>query len=63
MHTQTIRQLLPTNCLRVFDHFVGLALKELSPLLFTIVLEPLSRKISSGCPEKLLYDGGLALAS
>ena len=28
-HTQTIRQLLPTNCLSVFDHFVGLALKGL----------------------------------
>ena len=28
-HTLTIRQLLPTNCLRVFDHFVGLALKGL----------------------------------
>ena len=28
-HTQTIRRLLPTNCLSVFDHFVGLALKEL----------------------------------
>ena len=26
-HTQTIRRLLLTNCLRVFDHFVGLALK------------------------------------
>ena len=25
-HTQTIRQLQPTNCLNVFDHFVGLAL-------------------------------------
>ena len=24
-HTQTIRRLLPTNCLSVFDHFVGLA--------------------------------------
>ena len=24
-HTQTIRRLLPTNCLCVFDHFVGLA--------------------------------------
>ena len=23
-HTQTIRRLLPTNCLSVFDHFVGL---------------------------------------
>ena len=27
--TQTIRQLLPTNSLSVFDHFVGLALKGL----------------------------------
>ena len=31
-HTQTIRRLLPTNCLNVFDHFVGLALKGLSNL-------------------------------
>ena len=22
-HTQTIRRLLPTNCLSVFDHFMG----------------------------------------
>ena len=29
-HTQAIRRLLPTNCLSVFDHFVGLGLKELS---------------------------------
>ena len=28
-HTQTIRRLLPTNCLSVFAHFVGLALKGL----------------------------------
>ena len=28
-HTQTIRRKLPTNCLSVFDHFVGLALKGL----------------------------------
>ena len=27
-HTQEIRQLLPTNCLSVFAHFVGLALKD-----------------------------------
>ena len=26
-YTQSIRRLLPTNCLSVFDHFVGLALK------------------------------------
>ena len=31
--SNTLKQLagsLPTNCLRVFDHFVGLALKGLS---------------------------------
>ena len=28
-YTQTIRLQKPTNCLSVFDHFVGLALKEL----------------------------------
>ena len=29
-HTHTIRRLLPTICLDVFDHFVGLALKGLT---------------------------------
>ena len=28
-HTQTIRRQQPTNCLSVFDHFVGLPLKGL----------------------------------
>ena len=28
-HTQTIRRLLPMNCLTVFDHFVELALEGL----------------------------------
>ena len=28
-HTQTIRRQEPTNCLSVFDHFVGLALNGL----------------------------------
>ena len=28
-HTQTTRRQKPTNCLSVFDHFMGLALKEL----------------------------------
>ena len=28
-HTQTICRQQPTNCLRVFDHFVKLALKGL----------------------------------
>ena len=29
-HTQTICRLLPTNCLSVFDHFVGLVLQGLT---------------------------------
>ena len=29
-HTQTIHRQQPTNCLSVFDHFVGLALKGLA---------------------------------
>ena len=32
-HTQILRQLLPTNCLNVFDHFMGLALKGLRTFL------------------------------
>ena len=28
-HTQTIRQQKPTNCMSMFDHFVGLAPKGL----------------------------------
>ena len=28
-HTQTFCQLLPTNCLSVFNHFMGLALEGL----------------------------------
>ena len=31
-HIQTIRRFLPTNCLNVFDHFVGLTLKGLKAL-------------------------------
>ena len=29
-HTQTVRRQYWTNCLNVFDHFVGLALKGLT---------------------------------
>ena len=35
-HPQTIRRLLPTNCLIVFDDFVGLALKVLK---FCLIFE------------------------
>ena len=36
-HTLITRRLLPTNCLSVFDHFVGVALKGLilQPLVST----------------------------
>ena len=60
-HTQTIRRQLPTTCLDVFDHFVGLALKELrtnfsfyEPLGFTLY------KLNFGnwVDLKLFHDGG-----
>ena len=43
-HIQTIRRLLPTNCLSVFDHFVGLALKGLTSYKSTnyVLLSPFS---------------------
>ena len=34
-HTQTIRWLLPANCLSMFHQFVGLALKGLSSVRIT----------------------------
>ena len=37
-HTQTICRLLPTNCLSVFDHFVGLALIGLKVIKHILVL-------------------------
>ena len=36
-HVQTICRVLPTNCLSVFDHFVGLALKGLHTSLTWIL--------------------------
>ena len=44
-HTQTIRRLLLTNCLSVFDHFVGLALKGL--IIVTARLTTTPNAISS----------------
>ena len=31
-HTQKIRRQQPTNCLSVFDHFLGLAVKQLTSM-------------------------------
>ena len=45
-HTQTIRQLLPTDCMSVFDQFVGLALKGLTLTIKNI--KPGYDKFSTG---------------
>ena len=37
-HTQTIRRLLTTNCLSMFDDFVGLALKGLKHFFLYVLL-------------------------
>ena len=38
-HTQTICWLLLTNCLSVFDHFVGLLLQRLIDFIFPLVTD------------------------
>ena len=45
-HIQTIHRMLSTNCLSVFDLFVGLALKGLIPVITLTDLQNLFRKIS-----------------
>ena len=42
--TQTIRRKKPTNCLSVFDHFVGLALKELLLYMFELLVKLTNKK-------------------
>ena len=39
-HTQSIRRLLPTNCLSVFDHDVELAVKRLNMVFTSCLLKP-----------------------
>ena len=38
-HTQSIRRQQPTNCLSVFSHFKGLALKGLKFVEHVVILE------------------------
>ena len=38
-HAQTIRRQKPTNCLSLFDHFVGLALKGLNASITLIYID------------------------
>ena len=45
-HTQTIHRMLPTNCLSVFDHFVGLAVKELTHFWPVFIFDQPLKKIS-----------------
>ena len=44
-HTEAIRRLLRTNCLSVFDHFVGLTLKGLRFILSSLKIENVVRKM------------------
>ena len=37
-HTQVIRRQKPTNCLSVFDHFVGLVLKGLTDEDYRVIM-------------------------
>ena len=46
-HTQTICRQQPTNCYSVFDHFVGLALKELRLILVFRKLKRCAREHTS----------------
>ena len=48
-HTQTIRQMLPTSFLSLFDHFVGLALKWLNE-------KKIDLHVYASKSKKLLYD-------
>ena len=51
-HTKTIRRQLPTKCLSVFNHFVGLALKGLNLILHVNISMAVhqSNVVSGTCP-------------
>ena len=51
-HTQTIRWLLPTSCLSVFDHFVGLVL-EVFKLLFWLIISIIHNLL---CTNKTMFN-------
>ena len=62
-HTQTIRRLLSTNCLSVFDHFVGLALKGLIIALtrVTVGSSTIIDRVLASFPEKITQSGALGI--
>ena len=47
-HTQTIRRQLPTNCLKVFNHFVGLVLTGLTEMVSHSVSYVLQQAFTQG---------------
>ena len=49
-HTQTVRWQQPTNCFSVFDHFMGLVLKGLTPkmdLFVKMIIDAAQKRIFS----------------
>ena len=55
-HTQTIRRQQPTNCLSLFDHFVGLALKGLSNSFVNQILRSRTSRLIVFCKKGVLKD-------
>ena len=57
-HTQTIRLLLPTNCLSVFDRFMGFTLKGLTHIrpILHFIYTPSKYQKSRGF---LMFLGGI----
>ena len=52
--TQTIRRQLQTNCLSVFDHFVGLALKGLRENIEQEISTTLQHSLSNISPSTII---------
>ena len=52
-HSQTIRQ-LPTNCLSVFDHFMGLALEGLKIFLLLLLFHRVGNQGKEYCGKARL---------
>ena len=56
-HTQSIRRLLPTNCLGVFDHFLGVGAERVNIIFYsnlllkTIFVQKLGENDSKQCRQ------------
>ena len=48
-HLQTICQLLPTNCLSVFNQFVGLVLEELKMVMLKLAKKKINDDTNDLC--------------